>query len=317
MGFLSKFGSSIIEAGAGLVGTALGFGSNQSTNKTNMKIAQMNNEFNERMLQKQMDYNTEMWNKQNEYNSASSQVQRLRDAGLNPNLMMDGGSAGTAGSVGGVNPPTATPVTMQPYDFSGLGSAFQNAVALAEQRRVNSAQIDHVMADAQLKRTQQMTSIMDAIANTKNKNAQSKLFEALESTERQMLGANYAESLARTDNFRQQTKNAYQQGLLLSKELAIFDERNRVQVSNMIADTLLKTENMKMSKQERIHEVQKMLKTNAETQGIKLSNDIAKRSATAIVDRAYNDEYWSRYSSNPWQMGQEAVITRGKSYHFK
>lgn len=293
----------LIAAGAGIIGSGLSFASNKSANSTNLRIAQMNNEFNERMLQKQMDYNTEMWNKENEYNSASSQVQRLRDAGLNPNLMMDGGSAGSAGSVGGVNPPTATPVQMQPYDFSGLGSAFQNAVALAEQRRVNDAQIDHVMADAQLKRTQQMTAIMDAIANQKNKNAQSKLFEALESTERQMLGANYAESLARTDNFRQQTKNAYQQGLLLSKELSIFDERSRAHISNIIADTLLKTENMKMSKQQRIHEIQKMIQTEAQTQGIKISNDIARRSADSIVNR-YHTEQWH---SNPFGAFMELI----------
>lgn len=284
-GFLSKFGSSIISAGAGLIGSALGFGSNQSTNKTNMKIAQMNNEFNERMLQKQMDYNTEMWNKENEYNSASAQVQRLRDAGLNPNLMMDGGSAGSAGSVGGVNPPTATPVQMQPYDFSGLGSAFQNAVALAEQRRVNDAQIDHVMADAQLKRIQQMTELIDAISNAKNRDAHTKLYHALESTERTMLGAEYAESLARADNYRQTTKNLFQQGLLLSKELAIFDERNRVQISNMIADTLEKTQSMKFDKARTEHEVAKQLYTEAQRAGVKISNDVARRSADAIVER--------------------------------
>mgnify|MGYP000606872862 CR=1 FL=1 len=37
----------------------------------------------------------EMWDRQNEYNSPSAHMQRLRDAGLNPNLV-----AGQAGSVG-------------------------------------------------------------------------------------------------------------------------------------------------------------------------------------------------------------------------
>ena len=36
-----------------------------------------------------------MWNMQNEYNSPSAQVQRLKDAGLNPNLMYGNGSAAT------------------------------------------------------------------------------------------------------------------------------------------------------------------------------------------------------------------------------
>lgn len=57
----------------------------KDTNAANLKIAQDNNAFNERM-----------WNAQNEYNSAKNQVKRLEDAGLNPYLMADGGTAGTA-----------------------------------------------------------------------------------------------------------------------------------------------------------------------------------------------------------------------------
>lgn len=253
-----------------------------STNRANKEIAHLNNEFNERMLQKQMDYNTDMWNKENEYNSASNQRQRLEDAGLNPYLMMNGASAGTAGSVGGVNPPTATPVTMQAPNIPQFGSSIYQAMALQEQKRMNDSNIDHVNADADLKRMQQMTTLMDAISNSKNKNAQTKLFRALESTERQMLGVRW-----RREN--EEANNAFKNGLLLSKELSIFDDKSKVMLSNQIADTLLKTEHMKMSKQERIHEIQKMIKTTAETQGIKISNDIARRSANSIVDRAYKD----------------------------
>lgn len=65
----------------------------------------------EKMFNKQMDYNTEMYerqlsdtwdfyNDQKEYNSASEQRKRLEAAGLNPYLMMQGGSAGTAQSQG-------------------------------------------------------------------------------------------------------------------------------------------------------------------------------------------------------------------------
>lgn len=57
----------------------------QETNANNYKIAQENNAFNERMV-----------DKINDYNSAVNQRKRLEEAGLNPYLMMDGGSAGTA-----------------------------------------------------------------------------------------------------------------------------------------------------------------------------------------------------------------------------
>lgn len=72
----------------------------RETNQMNYKINQMNNQFNERMAMQQRDFQENMWNKENEYNTASAQRQRLEEAGLNPYLMMNGGSAGTAQSVG-------------------------------------------------------------------------------------------------------------------------------------------------------------------------------------------------------------------------
>lgn len=134
----------IIQGGSGVLGSLLGgiFGSSSqnSANRTNLKIAQMNNEFNERMMQKQMDYNTDMWNKQNAYNTASAQVQRLRDAGLNPYLMMSNGNQiGTASSV---NSPSLASASGNPniqgYDPSSgiasgvnaLGGAIANYISM-------------------------------------------------------------------------------------------------------------------------------------------------------------------------------------------
>lgn len=57
----------------------------RETNQTNKEIAQENNKF-----------NAEQIDKMNAYNSAVAQRARLEEAGLNPNLMMSGGNAGTA-----------------------------------------------------------------------------------------------------------------------------------------------------------------------------------------------------------------------------
>jgi hypothetical protein len=59
----------------------------RETNRNNLQIARENNQFNERM-----------WNLQNEYNTPQMQRARLEAAGLNPYLMMNGGSAGIAES---------------------------------------------------------------------------------------------------------------------------------------------------------------------------------------------------------------------------
>ena len=114
-----------IAAGASIIGSLFGGSNTKSTNKTNLKIAQMNNEYNKAMFDQQIQYNWDMWNAENAYNTASAQRQRLEDAGLNPYLMMSGGDAGVATGGNSVSPPTAQAVEMKPFipDTSGIVNA--------------------------------------------------------------------------------------------------------------------------------------------------------------------------------------------------
>ena len=83
--------------------------STNKTNKANMAINQMNNEFNAAEAEKSRQFQLDMFNRTNEYNSASAQRSRLEEAGLNPYLMMNGGSAGIAQSSGSSTPASASP----------------------------------------------------------------------------------------------------------------------------------------------------------------------------------------------------------------
>ena len=77
----------------------------------------------------QRDFQENMWNRENEYNTASAQRQRLEEAGLNPYMMMNGGSAGTAQSVGtGASASSAGAAVMQPFqaDYSGVQPAYRD-----------------------------------------------------------------------------------------------------------------------------------------------------------------------------------------------
>lgn len=101
----------------------------RETNQMNYKINQMNNQFNERMAIQQRNWQENMWNKENAYNTASAQRQRLEEAGLNPYLMMNGGSAGVAQSAGtGAAASSSGSAVMQPFqaDYSGIGSSIGN-----------------------------------------------------------------------------------------------------------------------------------------------------------------------------------------------
>lgn len=83
----------------------------QETNQANIDIAQMSNEFNAAQLDKQIEQQWKMWEAENEYNSPSAQVERYREAGLNPFLQDVG--AGTASSMTSPSPQGAVVPTMQ------------------------------------------------------------------------------------------------------------------------------------------------------------------------------------------------------------
>lgn len=139
---------SLISGAANIAGTIL-------SNKQNLKINQMNNEFNAREAAKNREFQTseresqnvwnlEQWNRENEYNSASAQRKRLQEAGLNPYLMMNGGSAGSAspvsvsGQTTGSQASAAHPIPMKPlqFDYStvidAINSFYQNKKMAAD-----------------------------------------------------------------------------------------------------------------------------------------------------------------------------------------
>lgn len=95
------------------------------TNQTNKEIAQMNNEYNEAQLEKQIQQEWDMWNAENEYNSPAAQMQRYKDAGINPYMASGNVSSGNASSMSSPSPQPASPytavgATVQPTDFSSL-----------------------------------------------------------------------------------------------------------------------------------------------------------------------------------------------------
>ena len=125
---------------------------NRETNQANQMINQANIDYSREAWANEVAYNWEMWNRTNEYNDPSAQMQRLKDAGLNPYTMMDGGDAGTAsaGSAPSHNQPQQLPMQagkVDPYyvPLSNTAQDVQNVIAAVGQ-----------MADVQLKRQQEI-----------------------------------------------------------------------------------------------------------------------------------------------------------------
>lgn len=91
-------------------------------NIANAYLNNNNNAFQEIMAERQNQWNLDMWNKQNEYNSPSNQVQRLLDAGINPNNAV-GNIQNTATSPAVGSPlPTSSAPTMQQRQYNGLNT---------------------------------------------------------------------------------------------------------------------------------------------------------------------------------------------------
>lgn len=123
-----------ISAAGNLLGSLLGFGSQQRTNKANLKLAEY-----------QYSKALEMWNRQNEYNLPKNQMSRLTDAGLNPNLVYGNGTV--QGLTSAPAPQYHAP-TLQAYtNFGSLGA--EQAVTTYMQLKQSDASVNKTNAETQ------------------------------------------------------------------------------------------------------------------------------------------------------------------------
>ena len=92
-------GAAIGAAGALAGGVVNQIGNNKQGSKNRkhqLEMQRIQNEWASSESQKSRDFAKSMFDASNEWNSAKSQRERLEAAGLNPYLMMNGGSAGTS-----------------------------------------------------------------------------------------------------------------------------------------------------------------------------------------------------------------------------
>lgn len=130
------FASGLFGGVGSVISGAIGAKSTANTNKTNLKINQMNNDFNAREAQKARDFQLDMWNRENQYNSASSQRKRLEEAGYNP--YMSDVQAGSATGMSGTSAASAAGAVSQiPYtpDFQSVGVNLASALKMMSEKK--------------------------------------------------------------------------------------------------------------------------------------------------------------------------------------
>lgn len=115
MGFLDglkEIGSSALDLGANLIGSKYqsdlqGHQADREFDRNRgmqLEMFNLNKDYTSEMWEKDKAYQMDLWNRQNEYNSPLSQMKRLSEAGLNPNLMYGQGTTGISTSIKSAEP---------------------------------------------------------------------------------------------------------------------------------------------------------------------------------------------------------------------
>ena len=121
-----------------------------ATSNTNKKTKK----WNEQMMQRQRDWALADWARNNEYNSPRAQMERLKEAGLNPNLVYGNGATTEAANIRSTDTPSWNP---QAPDFKDAGrslSTYQDVRLKKQQNDLMKQQIAIAERDAQLKALQ-------------------------------------------------------------------------------------------------------------------------------------------------------------------
>lgn len=301
---------SAIGAGTSLIG---GASTTAMQNHANKEIAQMNNAFNEKMFDKQIAYNkemyqtqlgdqwkfyddqkanawklyednkayqTEMWNKQNEYNDPSAQRERLEAAGLNPYMMMNGGSAGVAGSVSGtqgsapsagspsaqgVQPPTATPYSA---DYSGVMQGLGHAIdtiMTGSQRNIQDAQANNLRIEGKYIASKAIAELYKTYNDAKNDDERVAIQRVLSSIQKDLSASQIAVNNENVRQIQAQTRIAVTENLLREQELKFLPQAQKLQLAQGAADIALKYAQKNLTEKQARHEIEKLAETVART----------------------------------------------------
>lgn len=120
------------------------------TNETNRAIAEANNQANRELAQYAYAQELEQWNRENAYNHPTQQMQRLSEAGLNPNLVYGSGATTlSAKSPSYKSIPNQSYTLEAPFKNSHFGAAIYEGMQLenmSAQNKVLQGQEDYIKA---------------------------------------------------------------------------------------------------------------------------------------------------------------------------
>jgi len=295
--------NAVATGASGAMNAAANVAATQMTNSANKQIAQMNNAFNEKMLDKQISYNKEayetqvgdqwkfyndakentwkMYEDQKAYDSASAQRERLEAAGLNPYMMMQGGSAGSATSAGstgapavggmqGITPPTATPYSA---DYSGIAAGLGTAIDTIQQlknsaseRGVKDASAANMRIEGKYIAAKRIAEVYKMYNDAKNDNERTALQGVLTSIEKDFKSSQMEVNSETAAQKRAETKLLVTENLIRNQNLNFLPQAQKMQLAQGAADIALKYASKNLTDEQARHEIQKLAETMARTE---------------------------------------------------
>lgn len=296
--------------------------STDRTNKANLAIARETNAYNYLLAAKQNDWNVEQWNRENAYNTPSAQRQRLLDAGLNPNLMLDGGDAGNARGLDSANYANAQPTTMQNPAQEKLGllqsiqgvlhSANETAMQYAKQRseianldsQTNAQNIQNSYLRAFLDKNLEKLGHDTTTSKWMSKNSE-ELYAKTWLENNYMLNYGFKQGRLQNNLTAQtisnlMTEQAFtsERSNLLQKEYQWFDDR-------VLMDLYEASTRASLNGANEYYAMQQAYKASEETRGIKLDNDMKDKLFDDVykASRADLQKNLGYYGKNPYEFG--------------
>ena len=305
------FASGLFGGVGSVISGAIGAKTTSDTNKTNLKINQMNNDFNAREAQKARDFQLDMWNKENEYNSASSQRKRLAEAGYNP--YMSDAQAGTATGMSGTSAATAAGASPQiPYtpDFQSVGVNLASALKMMSEKK--QTDIENLnMSD--LLRSQIWQNI--GATDWRNASPEARAYNLSQGRKAAELGMASLEENLSNQRWSNNLLVANIANSLLDAEAKTImnkylDENQRAELNIKAANYEYLVMSGQMKRQEVNNLIADEILTYAKANGQKISNRIAEETADELI-KATNDTnmYFGDY------YGSRGKYSRQDAFH--
>lgn len=270
-------------------------------------VWQRQNSYDQQMWDKQNAHNQRLWEQQNQYDSPSAQMQRFRDAGLNPHLiygqMGNGGSIATAqmdtsatGHSSGTTPHASH--RGSPIDWSGLGSSIQSMWDVYQQQvTTDNLKKAGQLADEEIALRQQQK--LQTAAQTDN---------ILANTETSKYNLGYQQSIRDLSTTALQESN---RGLKIQNDLALQkNERDAALNASNIREAAERVLNMRGQRVNTELDSQlKSMDVQMKSMGIQPGDAIYLRWLSRIIQEASNSE--------PAQMLQKAWTGENGIINFK